>query len=169
MIKICYKCKIEKPINEFSKSKREKDGLQSSCKVCVKEYRQANKDRTYKYNKEYNLANKEEIVKQRIGYRLENKEKIAKYNKEYRLANKGKLNANANLRRCKQATPSWVDYEWMELIYVNCLEGYEVDHTLPINNKTVCGLNVPWNLQYLTKAENIKKRSKYDNTPKYHQ
>lgn len=37
-VKVCSKCKIEKPLSEFSKSISTKDGLQSICKRCVNEY-----------------------------------------------------------------------------------------------------------------------------------
>jgi hypothetical protein len=33
-LKVCSKCKIERPVSEFSKCKREKDGLQYHCKYC---------------------------------------------------------------------------------------------------------------------------------------
>ena len=33
-MKCCSKCNIEKPLNEFSKSKANKDGLQYKCKLC---------------------------------------------------------------------------------------------------------------------------------------
>lgn len=36
--KICTKCKTEKELTEFSKHKRNKDGLQCECKQCCKEY-----------------------------------------------------------------------------------------------------------------------------------
>jgi hypothetical protein len=37
--KICSKCKVLQPINNFTKKKLNKDGLCSQCKLCVKEYR----------------------------------------------------------------------------------------------------------------------------------
>jgi hypothetical protein len=51
MIKICTKCKIEKPFDEFGKDKKAKDGLSYNCKSCAKEYREANKERKKEYNK----------------------------------------------------------------------------------------------------------------------
>ncbi len=38
MSKICKRCSLEKKKNEFSISSANKDGLNSWCKVCKKEY-----------------------------------------------------------------------------------------------------------------------------------
>ena len=36
---------------------------------------------------------------------------------------------------------------------------YEVDHVVPIRNKSVCGLHVPWNLAVVQRDLNQKKRN----------
>lgn len=49
--KICSNCGQEKPISEFPKCKRNKDGLDTHCKECRnaknKAYREANKDKVF--------------------------------------------------------------------------------------------------------------------------
>jgi hypothetical protein len=40
-MKTCNKCKVERPLDEFYKSKREADGHCSKCKVCQMAYEKA--------------------------------------------------------------------------------------------------------------------------------
>ncbi len=58
------------------------------------------------------------------------------------------------------ATPLWVDRKEIRKIYDACPLGYQVDHIVPLGSKHVCGLHVPWNLQYLTPLENVVKSNK---------
>lgn len=76
----------------------------------------------------------------------------------------GMSRKETNMRRAlavSLATPKWVDIEALIKVYVNCPEGFEVDHIVPLRNKNVCGLHVPANLQYLSREENIEKRNKF--------
>jgi 5-methylcytosine-specific restriction endonuclease McrA len=59
--------------------------------------------------------------------------------------------------KCK---PKWVDNQELGKIYKERPVGHEVDHIIPIRGKTVSGLHVPWNLQYLPMSENRKKSNK---------
>jgi hypothetical protein len=70
------------------------------------------------------------------------------------------------IARVRKATPYWVDIDEMIRVYANRPEGHHVDHIIPIIGKydgvhVVCGLNVPWNLQYLSASENSSKGCKY--------
>ena len=51
-MKTCSKCKVEKDEAEFSKLSRAKDGLDSRCKSCIREYQHT--DGFNEYRKAYN-------------------------------------------------------------------------------------------------------------------
>lgn len=68
---------------------------------------------------------------------------------------------NARRSRVKQATPPWVNMAEIRAIYAQCPDGHEVDHVIPIKSKTVCGLHVPWNLQYLPVRDNRRKSNRH--------
>ena len=107
VIKICTKCKIEKPIEEFFHNKRLSDGHYYNCKECVRKYskkrapiRKKCREKYYQKNKVelrakqkiYNLKNPRTEHKRR--WRLEHKD----YIREYNLIHKEKINENRRKR-----------------------------------------------------------------------
>jgi len=89
-MKICSKCKIQKDLSDFYKSKSSNDGLYSVCKECDKqrclEYYKSNSEYIIKKKKEYTMENSESVKEYQNQYRSENKDKlklIRESNKEY--------------------------------------------------------------------------------------
>ena len=86
-----------------------------------------------------------------------------------------KILTNTRRRRYRQATPTWLTQEQrndIKQLYIEARKltkltevKYEVDHIVPLINDDVCGLHVPWNLQVLTKDENLRKANKISCTP----
>ena len=93
--KICSNCKQEKPISEFPKCKRNKDGLDTHCMDCRNKknraYREKNKEKVKEARKRYYESNKEHILEQKKVYADSHKEQKAEYDKKYRQENKEKL------------------------------------------------------------------------------
>jgi 5-methylcytosine-specific restriction endonuclease McrA len=61
-----------------------------------------------------------------------------------------------------QQTPEDADQHQIRQIYVNCPNGHEVDHVIPISKG---GLHHQSNLQYLLKPDNRRKSNKLNYTP----
>ena len=72
-----------------------------------------------------------------------------------------RLHSKSRSRRVSRATPKWVDRAAVREIYAACPKGMTVDHFVPINGENVCGLHVPWNLQYLLPQENSAKGNQW--------
>lgn len=122
--KVCSKCKIEKDICEFHKTKRNLDGYKHNCKECRKKetklYYENNQEKIKKKVGDYRVNNvekvkslrkriykrdKDKILSQNKKYRDNNLESIEKYKKQYLIDNKEKIK-----NRKKQYYIANVDY-----------------------------------------------------------
>lgn len=92
-MKYCNKCSTEKPKSDFCKQARTKDGLQSMCRACNRNYRAENKDTIKAYLIVYRSENKENLAEKSREYRSENKENIAAYQCAYIIDNAEKIAA----------------------------------------------------------------------------
>jgi len=100
--KRCYKCGQAKALCEFGKDKSRKDGLHNRCKLCVKAYYQANKDKISKRTKAYQEANKDRLAEKRNN----NKDKRALYDKQNYIKNREKLLEQQRLYRSTKEAKS---------------------------------------------------------------
>lgn len=181
-MKQCKSCKLEKEFSNFHLYKHSKDGYRYICKDCenkrkriknkenredrliwAKDYRDKNRKKINRQSREYYSKTIEKRREEARVYYQKNKEKRKIYNKKYNSLNKHKNNARVMKRRASMSKAA-INYNKYKSeiyqIYKNCPEGYHVDHIVPLHSKYVCGLHVPWNLQYLTKEENLKKNNK---------
>ena len=96
--KLCTKCGVWKPLEEFNKHKRGKYGRRAECKECKKEYqkqwRENNKEHRKEYQKQWRENNPNyqkqwhlNNSEQQKQYREANKEKKKEYDKQYRKDN----------------------------------------------------------------------------------
>jgi hypothetical protein len=65
-------------------------------------------------------------------------------------------------KKIVRSTPVWADLDAIRYVYVNCPPGHQVDHTIPLQGKTVSGLHIAENLQYLPAKENLKKHNHFE-------
>lgn len=161
MTKNCPKCHLELPIENFYQDKT-RNTIRPVCKSCT-----ASRGKVWR---ELNKARKKSTD---LNYRASYKDRVATYQKSYYQANKPKyLEAFFRRKAAKlKATPSWLTQKHLEeisYIYslrqeVNSLSDYEyeVDHIVPLQGKSVCGLHVPWNLQLLPKELNRAKSNSF--------
>lgn len=101
--KICGGCKIEKPIDEYHRSRQSATGYVSQCKECARkrarEWREANlekangrsrdwqrghREHRKNYMEQYYAANREHLLEQNTLYNANNKEQRRETNKRYR-------------------------------------------------------------------------------------
>jgi 5-methylcytosine-specific restriction endonuclease McrA len=115
--------------------------------------------------KEWTEKNRERSNEIKRAYVKRHPDRVKASKRKWSKANAGKEAAKCRMYQAAKlkATPPWLTEQQikaMQDMYVNRPKGFEVDHIVPLRGKDVCGLHVPWNLQYLPISENRKKSNK---------
>jgi hypothetical protein len=159
-MKNCKICKADKDNSSFRMSKKT-GKLLNPCDDCWKQRR-----------KEYNKKSLKQNNSTKDAWAKRNPEKVKAARAKWKKNNIGFVKADKAKRKdyVEKATPKWLTklqleaidmkYEYAEL--KSRLTGIKqnVDHIIPLRNKDVCGLNVPWNLEVIPEKENIAKSNK---------
>ena len=120
--KVCTQCREEKPLSEFCKDGRRKDGRGSKCKPCVRDinrawegrneesrlqkrraWREANRDHLAQYHAKYREEHLDEITARQSQYRRENAERIRELGEALRAKHGAKW--NSRIRDYRRANP----------------------------------------------------------------
>lgn len=138
------------------------------------ERKRAKRNRAAKPEKYKNITkksyrkNNEKRLKEKQEYYELNRDSILEYKRVYSKNPRSKKLSRAVKRKREflksKACPIWADLEAIKQFYLNCPEGYHVDHIIPIKHDLVCGLHTIENLQYLPSKLNIQKSNKFDGT-----
>jgi len=124
-------------------------------------YREQNKEKIRNKSRRYYKENKEKIRNKNNIYNANNRDKNRETSKQHYKENKKDYVARTAKRKAQRINATIGGYNTeIKEIYKNCPKGYHVDHIIPLNNPIVNGLHVPWNLQYLTAEENLRKSNK---------
>lgn len=123
-------------------------------------------------NKKYYDLNPEKAIQKTQRWYFRDHEKHKEAKRLHMRENKDYYNVLRNHRKRgkTERTPNWLTDEmrreilnvYSEAQRLTKLTGIEfhVDHVIPLHGTIVSGLHVPWNLQILTREENISKGNK---------
>ena len=180
-MRLCSRCRTEKPLAEFGPWKRHAHGLNCYCRDCVRllnaEYYSRHKEKMQQRRRDnyrrdihreraYNDKYDKENVEKRRAHRRAVAEKLKENSRRWSKAHAPECRARGQARRAreKHAIPSWANlaeiqrrFDWAHMLTEEFGIPFEVDHVIPLQGKTVCGLHCETNLQVITRRMNREK------------
>ncbi len=101
MTRWCPRCKREKSLSEFGKSKNRPGGLQGWCKTCCAEsrclYRAAHREKQQEYNRRYSKVHKDQERERKRVWRKRHEEEVSEYERNYRATHKDVIRERARV------------------------------------------------------------------------
>lgn len=187
--RVCSDCKAEKPLSEFHRHKRARDGRTIYCKLCscarAAAYRAAHPKKVAALNAQWRKDNPQKVAALKAAAHKRNPAASARRVAKHKATNPGraqtvvaqwkrdnpaKVNAACAARKARkrQATPAWANKFFIEEIYdlaqrrtkATGIE-WQVDHIVPLKHPLVQGLHVEHNLRVIPAVENLKKKNSW--------
>lgn len=173
-LKLCCVCDQHKPLSEFHKQAKAKDGLAYRCKPCQSAAMKASRAKHIDKHRAIERSWRERNAGYMQAYYEQNKDQIKVRVREREARLKVELrpyNAERVMRRNARklrATPQWASQVAINTLYAEAARltletgiAHHVDHVVPLQSKLVCGLHVEHNLQILTRPENQSKGNRW--------
>lgn len=174
-MKTCVHCHQEKQTTEFHKDRSKPDSLNSICKpcrteICQRSVRNTDQTKHKEKKKIWAAKNLGRLRKATAKWRAAHPEANSEVYKRWAAKNRDKINTTKRerLAQKKAVTPAWANKDAIKECYryailMTKISGilHEVDHAIPINGKTACGLHCEANLQVITNPENLKKSNRW--------
>jgi 5-methylcytosine-specific restriction endonuclease McrA len=184
---LCSHCKMCKQIANKKWIDNNPEKMKQSTNAWIErnKSRFLQKSRDYYYNhkevalaksKEYDKLNRATKRIYSLNYYKNNPDKMKNYHKKSYQRNKEKIIKRSNLRHVLKRKSSIISQKLNmigEITYIYTLAKFlskiltirvSIDHIIPLKNKFICGLDVPWNMQLLELRDNISKNNKFDGT-----
>lgn len=169
----CNVCHLAKPVTDFPLRRASPDGLSYTCKVCARQ-RSARwiKAHPTAYS-DWHQQNREHKRREWVRWSAENAGRHQENYRRWAAKNPERVSENRQRRVIGKlrGTPIWADKQAMRSFYAEAIRltaetgiRHEVDHIVPIRSRVVCGLHVEYNLQVLTKTENLRKGNRHEVT-----
>lgn len=173
MCKVCIICKIEKPLTEFHKHKRRKDGYREQCKICrsnnfkenyedikiehrkrAKTFRENNKDYLKEFYKNYYKKNKHVHSWRTLLYRTIKHLKISKKDHTINILGYSAEDLKQHLEKNFKEGMSWENYGLWHIDHIKPISSFDKEEDPKIINSLK-------NLQPLWASENYIKSNKF--------
>ena len=154
-MKICTKCDEVKPLDEFHKDKRAKDGYRGDCKVCknaqTRQWVIDHRERKAATDKQWKQSHPERVKATDKRWRLENLEAVAVSSAEYRVANPLKIKAHYAVKNAITAGKLTRPDNCSECNATGTIQAHHDDYTKPLEVMWLCQTcHIAWHKEHGT-------------------
>lgn len=177
----CSRCCLDLPVDAFRASRIKAVTKKDRCKKCLSELASAwnaahperraivkakHRPKELERMRRWNAEHRAQLTEYMRVWREQNRERAREIAAAARKRNHDAVKAAQRERAAAKrgATPTWANKDAIRAIYLEARRlrketglDWHVDHIIPLNGKTVCGLHVETNLRIIRGIENMRK------------